>query len=451
MTSDQTENEKGGFASKLLPFIKKQTRSFKENYFCKRIRLGVTGLSKSGKTTFITSLIYQLQRDPTLQVSIVPDFPRDAKAFPYGDNITRLLSKNPQWPESTKEESEICLKIMFGKKEIFLEIVDYPGEWLLDLPMLEKSYAQWSENLQDYLKNIQETGLDWVDKAAFLSRNEQEMGETELNDKILEIADDYRKWLLKLKDKGFAYLQPGRFVLPDNQADLYTYVNFFPWVWEKDMPVQSALLKKLQQRYEAYKTEKIIPFYTHFKNLNKQIVLIDCLGHLQKGPKSWRDLKFALYELLKNFSYGMQNWLMSRLFHSFKIEGILFVATKADYVSHEAKRIETLTGILKSVAVEASEKIFDKKLERNKIKYRSVASVAVQSINYEGDQNCYYFPNGTDGIELPKMLTREYIENFKEEVGKVFFSPLAPVAVGADEELPNIEMYNVIDFILGDK
>ena len=207
MTSDQTENEKGGFASKLLPFIKKQTRSFKENYFCKRIRLGVTGLSKSGKTTFITSLIYQLQRDPTLQVSIVPDFPRDAKAFPYGDNITRLLSKNPQWPESTKEESEICLKIMFGKKEIFLEIVDYPGEWLLDLPMLEKSYAQWSENLQEYLKNIQETGLDWVDKAAFLSRNEQEMGETELNDKILEIADDYRKWLLKLKDKGFAYLR----------------------------------------------------------------------------------------------------------------------------------------------------------------------------------------------------------------------------------------------------
>ena len=185
--------------------------------------------------------------------------------------------------------------------------------------------------------------------------------------------------------------------------------------------------------------------------MNKQIVLIDCLGHLQKGHKSWRDLKFALYELLKNFSYGMQNWLLSRLFHSFKIEGILFVATKADYVSHEAKRIETLTGILKSVAVEASEKIFDKKLERNKIKYRSVASVAVQSINYEGDQNCYYFPNGTDGIELPKMLTREYIENFKEEVGKVFFSPLAPVAVGADEELPNIEMYNVIDFILGDK
>ena len=25
-----------------------------------------------------------------------------------------------------------------------LDIVDYPGEWLLDLPLLDKSYAQWS-------------------------------------------------------------------------------------------------------------------------------------------------------------------------------------------------------------------------------------------------------------------------------------------------------------------
>ena len=25
-----------------------------------------------------------------------------------------------------------------------LDIVDYPGEWLLDLPLLDKSYEQWS-------------------------------------------------------------------------------------------------------------------------------------------------------------------------------------------------------------------------------------------------------------------------------------------------------------------
>ena len=25
-----------------------------------------------------------------------------------------------------------------------VRIVDYPGEWLLDLPLLEQSYAEWS-------------------------------------------------------------------------------------------------------------------------------------------------------------------------------------------------------------------------------------------------------------------------------------------------------------------
>ena len=29
-------------------------------------------------------------------------------------------------------------------RTLAVDIVDYPGEWLLDLPLLGKSYAQWS-------------------------------------------------------------------------------------------------------------------------------------------------------------------------------------------------------------------------------------------------------------------------------------------------------------------
>ena len=29
-------------------------------------------------------------------------------------------------------------------RTLTLDIVDYPGEWLLDLPLLDKSYEQWS-------------------------------------------------------------------------------------------------------------------------------------------------------------------------------------------------------------------------------------------------------------------------------------------------------------------
>ena len=29
-------------------------------------------------------------------------------------------------------------------RRLTLDLVDYPGEWLLDLPLLSKSYEQWS-------------------------------------------------------------------------------------------------------------------------------------------------------------------------------------------------------------------------------------------------------------------------------------------------------------------
>ena len=31
-----------------------------------------------------------------------------------------------------------------GARTVHLDIVDYPGEWLLDLPLLQMSYGEWS-------------------------------------------------------------------------------------------------------------------------------------------------------------------------------------------------------------------------------------------------------------------------------------------------------------------
>ena len=33
---------------------------------------------------------------------------------------------------------------MAGPRTVHLDIVDYPGEWLLDLALLDKDYAAWS-------------------------------------------------------------------------------------------------------------------------------------------------------------------------------------------------------------------------------------------------------------------------------------------------------------------
>ena len=128
------------------------------------LRLGVTGLSRSGKTVFVTSLVNNLLargRLPVLaasaegriaRVALDPQ-PDDAvPRFPYEEHLAALSGPGRHWPQSTRRISELRLRIEFaraagwnpGPARLDLDIVDYPGEWLLDLTLLDKSYARWA-------------------------------------------------------------------------------------------------------------------------------------------------------------------------------------------------------------------------------------------------------------------------------------------------------------------
>ena len=80
--------------------------------------------------------------------------PHDAvPRFDYENHVRALIDER-RWPESTRQISELRLVIDYQSRNgamrtLTLDIVDYPGEWLLDLPLLGKSYEQWSaESLQ---------------------------------------------------------------------------------------------------------------------------------------------------------------------------------------------------------------------------------------------------------------------------------------------------------------
>ena len=68
--------------------------------------------------------------------------------FAY-ENHVRTLIEERRWPNSTVDISELRLVIDYQRQNgadrtLTLDIVDYPGEWLLDLPLLNKSFEQWS-------------------------------------------------------------------------------------------------------------------------------------------------------------------------------------------------------------------------------------------------------------------------------------------------------------------
>ena len=72
--------------------------------------------------------------------------------FAYEEHLKSLAGPDRRWPESTRRIAQLRLTIEFEnasgwgsrRSSLTVDIVDYPGEWLLDLPLLDKSYAEWS-------------------------------------------------------------------------------------------------------------------------------------------------------------------------------------------------------------------------------------------------------------------------------------------------------------------
>lgn len=128
-----------------------------DGLFNPTVRLGVTGLSRAGKTVFITALVHGLTRGGRFPVFESLATGRIAKArlapqpddavprFAYEEHLATLIDER-RWPNSTTDISELRLVIDYQRKSgaertLTLDIVDYPGEWLLDLPLLNKSLS----------------------------------------------------------------------------------------------------------------------------------------------------------------------------------------------------------------------------------------------------------------------------------------------------------------------
>ena len=143
--------------------------SISETLFEPVIRLGVTGLARSGKTVFITSLIANLMdrgrmpqlvaaADGRIEAAFLQPQPDDiVPRFDFETHLAALTGPDPHWPESTRTISELRLSLrvrptgllsgLQGPRTVHLDIVDYPGEWLLDLGLLDKSYGDWSRDM----------------------------------------------------------------------------------------------------------------------------------------------------------------------------------------------------------------------------------------------------------------------------------------------------------------
>ncbi|NTF42179.1 YcjX family protein [Rhizobium rhizogenes] len=336
------------------------------------IRLGVTGLSRSGKTVFISSLVHNLLNGGRLplfepvqsgRVSSVRLEPQPDDAVPrfqYEDHI-RSLVKERIWPDSTRAISELRITLeyqsasgwnrLFSSGRLSIDIVDYPGEWLLDLPLLGKNFRTFSdETLALATTGIRaELSQDWLamTENADIAAPADEM-------KARELATAFAWYLKACKsdERSLSTLPPGRFLLPGD-LDGSPALTFAPLKLptERSAP-KGSLWAMMERRYEAYKSVVVKPFFReHFARLDRQIVLVDALQAINRGPEAVQDLERALTDVLACFRPGNNSFFSSLLGR--RIDRVLVAATKADHLHHESHdRLEALTRRLVERAVE---------------------------------------------------------------------------------------------------
>lgn len=330
---------------------------FSDNLFNPTIRLGVTGLSRAGKTVFITALVHSLTRGGRFPIfeslatgriaraRLAPQ-PDDAiPRFAYEQHLRTLIDAR-QWPNSTTDISELRLVIDYqrhngAERTLTLDIVDYPGEWLLDLPLLGQSFEQWSADsvALSRLSPRAHLAAQWHAHLATLDANAVEDEQA-----TLTAAKLYTDYLRACRDDRFAMslLPPGRFLMPGNLAGSPA-LTFAPLDVAADGTApRDSLWAMMRRRFDAYKEVVVRPFFRdHFSRLDRQIVLVDALAAFNAGPEALGDLEAALAGILDSFRIGRGTFL-SALFRP-RIDRILFAATKADHLHHSSHdRLEAI-------------------------------------------------------------------------------------------------------------
>lgn len=322
--------------------------------FSPSLRLGVTGLSRAGKTVFISALVHNLihggrlplfeaQKSGRIARAFLEEQPDDAvPRFQYEDHIAVLVNDRV-WPDSTRAISELRLTIeyesasgwsrMFSSGKLSVDIVDYPGEWLLDLPLLGKSFADFSRDAMEMatLPVREDLSRAWRAMSAEIDpcADADEMTARRL-------AESFAAYLkaCKLDERALSTLPPGRFLMPGD-LEGSPALTFAPLAGLDRRPRPGSLHAMMERRYEAYKTHVVKPFFReHITRLDRQIVLIDAMQALNAGPGAMADLERAVTEILSCFRPGRGSFLTD-LF-SRRIDRILVAATKADHVHHES-------------------------------------------------------------------------------------------------------------------
>ena len=443
------------------------------------IRLGVTGLARAGKTVFITALVANLLdrgRMPQFAAAasgairaawLEPQPDDTVPRFEYETHLDALTGPAPRWPRSTRQVSQLRLSLkvqpggllsgLSGPRTVHLDIVDYPGEWLLDLALLERDYAGWS---RDVLERARARGAM---AAGFLGLVDAADPDAPYDEAPAQaLAARYTAYLQAAREAGLSDCTPGRFLLP-GEMEGSPVLTFAPLPPGAGNGPRGSLRREMARRFEAYKAQVVKPFFrAHFARIDRQVVLVDALGAIHAGPVAVEEMRRAMAGILAAFRPGRTSWLAGLLGRR-RVDRILFAATKADHLHHSEHA--KLTAIVEAALAEAKRRADFAGAETAAMSIAALRATVEDTVTHEGRTlDCVRgrrldtgaeaaFHAGTLPADPAAILAPARAGAAAwpgAGYGAVAFAP-APLTLRPGEGPPHIRLDRAAEFLLGDK
>ena len=237
-----------------------------------------------------------------------------------------------------------CLRIIF---------VDYPGEWLVDVPLVQQSFAEWSVGAMARLTREPWSCLSDEFRAKLSAHNWK--GDDN-DDTAKSTAQVWQRLLFAARERGLRWLQPGRFVPPQGMVE----ENPIPGLddqnlWFCPLPpdaiegaARNSLASKMSERFEFYQKGVKEFMGKTLSGASRHAVLVDVLGALSNDRVAFEEQAEVVHEVYRTLALRRPNWFAS-IFGSetSRFDRVLFLATQSDTVPESQRG--TLVTLLKSM------------------------------------------------------------------------------------------------------
>lgn len=180
---------------------------------------------------------------------------------------------------------------------VYVDIVDYSGEWFLDLVLLDLSYVEWFEQVLLWI-------FDCVEVVEYFVQVVEMDGVFVFEEfKVQVLVVGFMVYLKVVWDVGYYDCMSGWFLLSGDFVGFLVLIFVFLFLVEKVLCC--VLWCEMECWFEVYKF-KVVKFFfcDYFVWIDWQVVLVDVLGVINCGFQVVEEMCCVMVDILVSFCPG---------------------------------------------------------------------------------------------------------------------------------------------------